>query len=136
MEYKSLYHTEVINEDGIEGIAYVNEADGLKVQVSSPTKNVPGTNPEQLLGLALTTCLNATIEAEEKRRGYEHQAVVKAEIDLAQDEPGYQFFIAVKVAMPHLENAEAQSVLATSLKRCPVVKLLKDSENVTIELVG
>lgn len=136
MEYKSLYHTEVINQDGIEGIAYVNEADGLKVQVSSTTKNVPGTNPEQLLGLALTTCLNATIEAEEKRRGYEHQAVVKAEIDLAQDEPGYQFFIAVKVSMPHLEIAEAQSILATSLKRCPVVKLLKDSENVTIELVG
>ena len=136
MEYKSLYHTEVINQDGIEGIAYVNEADGLKVQVSSPTKSVPGTNPEQLLGLALTTCLNATIEAEEKRRGYEHHAVVKAEIDLAQDEPGYQFFVAVKVTMPHLESAEAQSILATSLKRCPVVKLLKDSENVTIELVG
>ncbi|MGX7074772.1 OsmC family protein [Globicatella sanguinis] len=136
MEYKSLYHTEVINRDGIEGVAYINEADGLQVQVSSPTKNIPGTNPEQLLGLALTTCLNATIEAEEKRRGYEHQAVVKAEIDLAPDEPGYQFFIAVKVAMPHLEKAEAQSILAISLKRCPVVKLLKDSENVTIELVG
>ena len=136
MEYKSLYHTEVINEDGIEGVAYVNEADGLKVQVSSPTKNVPGTNPEQLLGLALTTCLNATMEEEKKRRGYDHQAVVKAEIDLAQDELGYQFFVVVKVAMPHLEKAEAESILETSLRRCPVAKLLKGSENVTVELIG
>lgn len=136
MEYQSLYHTQVINEDGIEGISYVNESEGLKVQVSSPTKQVPGTNPEQLLGLAFATCLNATIEAEEKRRGHEHHAIVKVEIDLAQDEPGYQFFVDVKVEMPHLPLTEATSILETSLTRCPVAKLLKGSENVKVQLVN
>ncbi|MBK0348289.1 OsmC family protein [Aerococcaceae bacterium zg-ZJ1578] len=136
MTYQSLYHTEVINQDGIEGVSYVNEPGGLTVSVSSPMKSIPGTNPEQLLGLALATCLNATIEAEEKRRGYEHQAVVRVAIDLAQDNPGYQFFVVANVEIPHVDKAEAASILETSLTRCPVVKLLKGSSNVKIQLVN
>ncbi|MBD3950006.1 OsmC family protein [Tuanshanicoccus lijuaniae] len=136
MEYQSLYHTQVINKDGIEGVSYVNEPNGLSVTVSSPMKNHAGTNPEQLLGLSLATCLNATIEAEEKRRGYEHQTVVTVEVDLAKDNPGYQFFVTATVQMPHLDANEAASVLATSLTRCPVAKLLQSSDNVNIQLTA
>lgn len=41
-----LYTTEAINDEGLEGHAYV--PDGLKVQTSSPMNDHPGTNPEQL----------------------------------------------------------------------------------------
>ena len=65
MTFRSLYHTEVINDAGLNGHARVTLGGDLDVLTSSPLQDDPGTNPEQLLGLALATCLNATIEAEE-----------------------------------------------------------------------
>lgn len=53
-----LYTTTAINDEGLEGHAYI--PGGLKVQTSSPTNDHPGANPEQLLGLSLNTCLEAT----------------------------------------------------------------------------
>lgn len=60
MEFKSIYQTTVENDMGILG-----ETKGdLVIRTSSPLSADPGTNPEQLVGLAYATCLNATIEAE------------------------------------------------------------------------
>jgi len=54
---ESLYHTTTINPHGMPGRAYVLGNGELNVQVSSPRKpEEPGTNPEQLLGLAQATC--------------------------------------------------------------------------------
>lgn len=136
MNQAALYSTKIVNEDGIQGQSIVIEPEHFAVQVSSPTKvNQVGTNPEQLLGLALVTCLNATIEAEEKRRGYAHQAKVTADVSLHHDNPGYQFLVKVSVEMPHLENSEAQAIFDVSLTRCPVVKLLQHSNHVTYQFV-
>lgn len=49
-DFPILYTTQAVNEDGIEGHAYI--PNGLEVAVSSPLKAVPGSNPEQLIGLA------------------------------------------------------------------------------------
>ena len=70
MTFRSLYHTEVINDAGLNGHARVTLGGDLDVLTSSPLQDDPGTNPEQLLGLALATCLNATIEAEEDEFEY------------------------------------------------------------------
>ena len=67
---KALYHTEIVNADGLPGQVYVDEPHGLRLPVSSPLDSqAVGANPEQLIGMALATCLNATIQAEEDRRG-------------------------------------------------------------------
>ncbi len=58
MTFRSLYHTEVINDAGLNGHARVTLGGDLDVLTSSPLQDDPGTNPEQLLGLALATCLN------------------------------------------------------------------------------
>ncbi|MFK5280907.1 OsmC family protein, partial [Lacticaseibacillus paracasei] len=65
-----LYTATAINDEGLEGHAYI--PGGLKVQTSSPMNDHPGTNPEQLLGLSLSTCLEATLEAVEKEHGLPH----------------------------------------------------------------
>lgn len=135
MDRLSLYHTEVINKDGLTGYSYVNEPDGLSVKVASPIANTQGTNPEQLLGLSLATCLNATIEAEERRRGFVHQSVVMVEVDLSHDTVGYQFFVNVKISIPHVTNEEAQDILTIAKQRCPMVKLLANAQNVRYQLV-
>ena len=75
MAEKVLYQTVVENKEGIQGHAKVITGGDLDVLTSNPVHDTPGTNPEQLIGLALATCLNATIEAEEKRRGLSTRAL-------------------------------------------------------------
>lgn len=91
MAEKVLYQTVVENKEGIQGHAKVITGGDLDVLTSNPVHDTPGTNPEQLIGLALATCLNATIEAEEKRRGLSHQSVVRVGIKMGFDNPGFQF---------------------------------------------
>ncbi|KRN29104.1 OsmC Ohr family protein [Liquorilactobacillus mali] len=98
-------------------------------------KAVPGTNPEQLLGAALATCLNATLEAEEKRRNLSHQAVVRVAVDMGRDYQGFQFWLRAQVRLPQVNRQETQEILAICEQRCPVAKLLISNSNVSVELV-
>ena len=46
----ALFHTEVVNDKALEGEAYVEG--GLRVLISDPLSEAPGSNPEELFGLA------------------------------------------------------------------------------------
>lgn len=131
----SLYHTEIENTAGLVGRVKTVTTSDLSVQTSGPLSDEPGTNPEQLLGASLATCLNATIEAEEKRRQLAHKSVVRVGIDMARDQKGFQFFVTAQVKMPHVNRQEAVDMLAIVAQRCPVSKLLSGSSNVHIVLV-
>lgn len=135
MAEKVLYQTVVENKEGIQGHAKVITGDDLDVLTSNPVHDTPGTNPEQLIGLALATCLNATIEAEEKRRGLSHQSVVRVGIKMGFDNPGFQFWLDAQVKIPQVSHDEAVTILEKCEKRCPVAKLLQNSDNVKVHLV-
>lgn len=132
---KSLYHTYVANETGLPGTSYVASPEGLSLGVSSPLTDAPGTNPEQLIGLALATCLNATLHINEANHHQPVDAAVRVRVDMAPDTEGYQFFLHAEVRMPQHDHHSAQAMLALAQRRCPVAKLVGPSANVTIELV-
>lgn len=134
MTEQVLYETTVENQDGISGHVRTVTSEDLDVTVSSPLRAVPGTNPEQLLGAAFATCLNATIEAEERRRGLTHQSVVRVSVALARDVQGFQFHVKARVTIPHVPHGEAVAILAVAEQRCPVAKLLAGSDHVTVVL--
>ena len=134
MEKKVLYSTTIENAVGIKGEIKSLTGD-FKAEVSSPTKPEPGTNPEQLIGSALATCLNATLEAEEKRRGLEHKSVVRVKVEMGYDTPGYQFWLTAMVKIPQVDHEEAEEILKVCERRCPVAKLLYGSQNVVVKLV-
>ena len=131
-DFPILYQTTAVNEDGIEGQAYV--PNGLHVQVSGPLKPVAGTNPEQLIGLALSTCLNATLEAIEKEHGQPHQSKVVTTVKMSRDRFGYQFFLDAQVTIPEVDAETGTHWLAIAETRCPVAKLVGSSTNVMIHL--
>ncbi|CAJ1226236.1 OsmC family protein [Lactiplantibacillus xiangfangensis] len=131
-KFPILYTTRAINEDGLQGRAYV--PDGLAVPVASPLKDVPGTNPEQLLGLALSTCLNATLAAIEGEHNQPHQSRVVTTVSMSRDRFGYQFFVDAQVTIPEVDPATASHWLALAEQRCPVAKLLGGSTSVKIHL--
>lgn len=134
---KALYHTEIVNADGLPGQIYVDEPHGLRLPASSPLDpQATGTNPEQLIGMALATCLNATIQAEEDRRGIPHQSQVRVVVELSKGSQGFEFFVDGQIMLPHLEQDQAEEFLKIAERRCPVSKLLAGSPNVKIRLVS
>ncbi|NLB99442.1 MAG: OsmC family peroxiredoxin, partial [Lactobacillales bacterium] len=78
MNKDALFHTKVVNDAALEGEAYV--VDGLRVLISDPLSNEPGSNPEELFGLAWSTCLNATIQALLKGRGLDAKSRVEVDV--------------------------------------------------------
>ncbi len=68
----SLYHTEAVNEKGLSGVSFIRGNEGLALGVSSSLVKGSGTNPEQLVGLAISTCFNATIEIIEQLHKLPH----------------------------------------------------------------
>lgn len=135
MADKILYQTVVENTEGIHGHAKVISGGDSDILTSNPIQDTPGTNPEQLIGLALATCLNATIEAEEKRRYLPHKSSVRVGIKMGFDDPGFQFWLDAQVKIPQVDHKEAEEILAKCEKRCPVAKLLQNSDNVKVHLV-
>ncbi|WP_205617857.1 OsmC family protein [Atopococcus tabaci] len=134
---KNLYETTAVNEDGVSGVAYIDRKDGLRVIVSSPTSEEPGTNPEELLGLSLSTCFNATIQSLLKARGMDRRSKVIVPIQLKREPSGvgYYFDVEIVASIEGLPIEEAEKIAASAEKRCPVSKLLQGSENVRLTTV-
>ncbi|RDF85253.1 dihydroneopterin aldolase [Lacticaseibacillus paracasei] len=128
-----LYTTTAINDEGLEGHAYI--PGGLKVQTSSPMNDHPGTNPEQLLGLSLSTCLEATLEAVEKEHGLPHTGAVRVKVAFIGARAEYQFLVHAQVMIKGVDFDTAKAFTNEIENRCPVSKLLKNSGNYTIETV-
>ncbi|WP_244244672.1 OsmC family protein [Marinilactibacillus kalidii] len=134
---KPLFETTVVNNEGVDGVAYVDEPTGLRVITSSPTTQAPGTNPEELFGLAITTCLNATIQSLLKARGASNKSQVTSNIQLKREQNGIGFYFNVDIyaSIENLSLEEATQIILSAEKRCPVSKLTKGAETLTIHTV-
>lgn len=134
---KFLYETSAINKDGVNGASYIDRKDGLKVTVSSPLNDSPGTNPEELLGLSLSTCFNATIHAMLKDQNLTNQSKVEVPVQLKKEpnEPGYYFEVEVRASIEDLPIEQAADIIELSSTRCPVFKLVQGSHTVSLKTV-
>lgn len=120
------YRTQAINSDGGDGTAHV--PGGLAVAVTSPLgANVDvGTNPEQLLALAWSTCLNATAQVIVNG---DRRTSVRVEVELHPSEPGpgYEFQADAYLSVEGATHTQTEEILAAAHARCPVSKLLRSS---------
>ncbi|MFD1125650.1 OsmC family protein [Lentilactobacillus raoultii] len=131
----SLYHTEVVNEHGLTGQSYVHGNEGLALGVSSSLLNSPGTNPEQFIGFALSTCFNATIGIVERQHKLEPDSIIHTGVDIVKDTKGYKFIVRCEIFFNKLDDEQGKQMVTEALDQCPVAKLLKANENVTFEVV-
>lgn len=131
----SLYHTRVVNENGLVGQSFVEGNEGLSIGVSSSLIQASGANPEQFVGFALSTCFNATLRLVEQQRGLAQDTEVLTQVDILKDTLGYKFIVDAQIMFPNANEADAQSILADALNQCPVAKLLKDNDNVNFRIV-
>ncbi|MFD1548122.1 OsmC family protein [Levilactobacillus fuyuanensis] len=132
-KFPPLYRTVAANDAGLESHSYV--PDGLDVLTSHPLNDAPGANPEQFIGLALSTCLNATLEAIEERRDLPHSSQVHTIVEMARDTRGFQFYLTAEVKIPGVDHETALAMVDLAERRCPVAKLIGDNDNVVVKLV-
>ncbi|MGW8482243.1 OsmC family protein [Microbacterium sp. NPDC055903] len=127
----ALYRTQAINRDGGDGVSAV--PGGLSVKVSSPLAadfDQAASNPEQLLALAWSTCLNATAQA--VLAGATRSAV-RVEVELhPAPARGYEFRVEAYLSVEGADEDETATVLAAAHARCPVSRLLGGSATVHV----
>ena len=119
MKKDYLYETIAVNKDGVNGETYINKEDGLSVKVSSPLNNQIGTNPEELLGLSLSTCFNSTIKAilKEKKLVNKSRVEVKVQLKKELEGTGFLFDVLILAAIYDLEPEVIENIVhAASLQ--------------------
>lgn len=130
---KPLYSTVAINTEGLEGHTYI--PGGISVQTSSPMNNHPGTNPEQLLGMSLATCLKATLAAIENEHHVPQSAEVSVQVAFVGQSPTFEFLVHAQIKIPAVDFTTAQAFITEAEGRCPVSKLLSQNNTYTVEAV-
>lgn len=129
-----LYEVTVTNDKGIEGV--VTSSSGETFLTSHPTNANPGTNPEELVGAAWATCLNATIEALLSARGYGTlTSSVSVNVSLHKGQTGFYFKLQAIASIETLSVEEATGIVESAHKRCPISKIIDTYEHVTITVV-
>ena len=137
MKKDYLYETIAVNKDGINGETYINKEDGLSVKVSSPLNNQIGTNPEELLGLSLSTCFNSTIKAilKEKKLVNKSRVEVKVQLKKELEGMGFLFDVLILAAIDDLNPEVIEDIVHAASLRCPVYKLIKESDTVSVHII-
>lgn len=137
MKKDYLYETIAVNKDGVNGETYINKEDGLSVKVSSPLNNQIGTNPEELLGLSLSTCFNSTIKAilKEKKLVNKSRVEVKVQLKKEIEGMGFLFDVLILAAIDDLNPEVIEDIVHAASLRCPVYKLIKESDTVSVHII-
>lgn len=128
------YRTQAINDDGGSGFSRV--PGGLTVAVANPLRDDLGgdpavTNPEQLLALAWSTCLNATAQAV---LAGERRTAVRVEVEMrdAVERGGYEFVATAVLSADGLDAAQSDDLVRAAHERCPVSRLLHGATTVQV----
>ena len=132
-----IYQVTASNRDGIDGVVHLSS--GKEVETSHPLNDLTGFNPEELMGLAWSTCLNATIQAlMERELKPTPKSRVDVQVTLVSEGlgQGYAFELLARAAIQGLSIQQAQEYVQAAHKRCPVSKLIQASPTVTVETVG
>lgn len=128
-----IYETVVINEKGTSG--FIETDDGLKLEVSSPTDPTrTGPNPEQFMGMAWSTCLNATMQVmlKAKRTPKESKVRVVVTFNKEENKPGYYFTMNAYASVEGYSIEETLKLANQAHAQCPVSKLISANEHVHV----
>ncbi|GAB3186714.1 OsmC family protein [Nesterenkonia suensis] len=134
---RPLYTASVVNDGGTSG--HVRAEGGPSLPTASPFDAAPadgarpGADPEQLLGMAWSTCLNATLEVVLAEAGITARSRVRAEVELHRDRTGvgYRFVPRAAAAVEGMRPAQARIHVAAAHARCPVSKLLTGTPGIS-----
>lgn len=131
----SLYTVSARNTEGIDGTVHLSN--DKRVPTNHPLNDQPGFNPEELLALAWSTCLKATLDAILEAKAMPNMSYVEVQVDLEKEPvcPGYYFAVKGQASIDGIPLDEANALIQEAHSRCPVSKLIGQAQSVTLETV-
>ena len=131
----SLYKTVVTNLGGGDGTVSADNGQTFELTALSnePTLNP---NPEQFMGYAWSTCLNATLLSLMKNMNPINETRVTVSVEFVKEpaKPGFYFDMKATVAIKDMDDAEVLKLAENAHKFCPVSKLISENEHVSVDI--
>ncbi len=130
-----LYTGKTHTRGGRDGHARSDDGQ-LDIVLSPPGSPRPGTNPEQLFAAGWSACFLGAMgfAARALQVTLPADATVNAEVDLGQNSTGYQLQARLRVYLPGLDAATAQSIITQAHQTCPYSKATRGNIDAQIEL--
>ncbi|UNK49801.1 organic hydroperoxide resistance protein [Lysobacter sp. S4-A87] len=109
----------------------------LDIKLSSPGSSGAGTNPEQLFAAGWSACFIGAIgsAAAGMKIKLPAELAVDTEVDLGQNDGGYQLQARLNVSLPGIDPVIARELVEAAHQTCPYSKATRGNIGVTINLV-
>ncbi|UQN28326.1 OsmC family protein [Brachybacterium kimchii] len=131
---RALYTAHVENVGGTAGEVRVEN--GPTLPTGGPSADATGSNPEQFLAMAWSTCLGETLKAVLREQGIDAVTHVHVEVSLHFDPSGgYRFAPRALVSIEDVGEDEARRLAEAAHARCPVSRLLGRADSGALEVV-
>lgn len=131
---RSLYTARVENIGGTAGEVRVEN--GPTLPTGGPSADATGSNPEQFLAMAWSTCLAETLKAVLREQRIDAATHVHVEVSLRFDPSGgYRFAPRALVSIEDVPDTEARRLAEAAHARCPVSRLLGRADQGVLEVV-
>jgi len=132
---KVLYTAKARTTGGRDGQGRTDDG-RLEVTLSSPGGPGKGTNPEQLFAIGYSACFIGAMKAVAPKVGVQvpADATVDSEVDLGPTSLGYGISVRLNIALPGLERAKAEQLVAEAHKVCPYSNATRNNIDVKINV--
>lgn len=107
----------------------------LDVGLSTPGLNKPGTNPEQLFGVAYSACFLGALEKAASGRNIRLPANASIDANVALGKTGtgdYQLAVTLTANLPGLDDSVKRELVEAAHQICPYSRMTRG--NVEVEL--
>ena len=111
-------------------------SDGMEVELRPPKLSSPSDqlSPKHMIGMAWSTCLNATIIHIFKSEKIENKSRVRVEvIQKTSKDYGLHYVVSAFVAIEGYNENETLRVANTADRLCPISKLITNNPHVSLK---
>ena len=133
---KVLYTAHAHTTGGRDGNSRTDDG-RLEVRLSPPGTAGTGTNPEQLFAAGYSACFIGAIKAvaAKMKLAVPADVSIDASVDLGPVGQAYGIAARLKVSLPGMDRAQAQTLIDTAHQVCPYSNATRGNIDVTVALV-
>ncbi|RJO73823.1 organic hydroperoxide resistance protein [Nocardia panacis] len=133
-------YTATATASGAGRAGHVESSDGvLTLDLSVPTglggAGGAGTNPEQLFAAGYAACFHSALQVVARRERVRIEgSTVTGAVSIGQVGAGFGLAVTLTVALPGIERAEAEKLVATAHEVCPYSNATRGNIEVTLQV--
>lgn len=124
----------VINKGGTSGELEIS--DGMSFELKPPKLSNPSDqlSPKHLIGMAWSTCLNATIKSILKTNKIDNDSRVRVEVESKQNnDHGLHYIVTAYASIEGYDESETLKIAKMADRLCPISKLIIENEFVSLK---